>query len=639
MTFCLSDRRAFFAALIHAAIFAVSLMLAWALRFDFALTRAQMQVLLWGLALALPIKTAFFLLGGLHRPLWRFADPDDLARLVVVNALASCGLAAALLATAGTAVPVDVYIVDFMVCFLLTAALWLVPRFYVEIRAKRRFHAADKGVLIYGAGVAGTMLVREIRNNPGLRLNLLGFLDDDLSKRDATLMGVPVLGTGRDIRRIIAQIRGKSVDVSEVIIAIPSANARELEAVLTHCRNAGIACKTVPSHSELLSGRVRNGTSHDLSIDDLLGRNPVQLHEEPIRRHITGKSILVTGAAGSIGSELCRQIALFGPEKLIAFDQAESALFWLELEMRKNFPSVRLQIEIGDIRDSECLNRLMHHERVASVFHAAAYKHVPMMEFHVIEAVKNNILGTWNIVQAARENRVSDFLMISTDKAVRPSSVMGATKRVAEMIAAATPRGGARKGTRFVSVRFGNVLGSNGSVVPIFQAQIAAGGPLTVTHPEASRYFMTAREAVQLVLQASTMGKGGEIFVLDMGEPVRIADLARNMIRLSGLVPGKEIEVRYTGLRPGEKLHEELVRREEDVLPTQHHQVKVFHGSPLPLEFMAAWIDRLKILVAQSDEAALIAHMQALVPEYQPNERRWTGAATTNTAVAVGRLS
>jgi FlaA1/EpsC-like NDP-sugar epimerase len=638
MIFRLLGRRIFFTVLIQAVVVAVSLTFAWALRFDFALPRGQFPLLLWGLVLALPIKSACFLLGGLHRPLWRFTEAEDLARLGAVNALASCGLAAALFATVGTAVPVDVYVVDFLLCFLLTAALRLVPRYYVEARAKRRSHATDKGILIYGAGVAGTMLVREIRNNPGLRLNLLGFLDDDLSKRDATLMGVPVLGTGRDIRRIVEQTREKSLDVSEVVIAIPSANARQLQTILAHCSNAGIACKTVPSHSELISGRARNGSSRNLSIDDLLGRSPVQLHEEPIRRHVMGKSVLVTGAAGSIGSELCRQIALFGPEKLIAFDQAESPLFWLELELRKNFPSLRLQVEIGDIRDRERLRRLMHRERIASVFHAAAYKHVPMMEAHVLEAVKNNVLGTWNLVQAARENRVSDFLMISTDKAVCPSSVMGATKRVAEMIASATPRGGARNGTRFVSVRFGNVLGSNGSVVPIFQAQIAAGGPVTVTHPEVCRYFMTAREAVQLVLQASTMGKGGEIFVLDMGEPVRIADLARNMIQLSGFIPGKDIEILYTGLRPGEKLHEEIVRKEEAVLPTRYHRVKVFHGSPLPLEFMAAWIDRLKPLVAQMDEAALIVHMQALVPEYQPGES-WRGAATTDRAVAVGRPS
>jgi FlaA1/EpsC-like NDP-sugar epimerase len=525
-----------------------------------------------------------------------------------------------------------------LICFLLTGAARFAPQIYSEAIGNGYSTASGKGILIYGAGVAGTMLVREIRNNPRLGYNLLGFLDDDLSKRDATLMGVPVLGTGRDAAQIV-ELFGKGPSrVQEIVIAIPSVNASQMQEVLANCRAAGVSCKSIPSHSELISGKLRNTQTEVLSPDDLLGREPVQLNEDRIRPYVTGRCVLVTGAAGSIGSELCRQIARFGPAKLIAFDQAESELFKLDLEVRKNFPSLDLRIEVGDIRDLQRLRNLIGREAVSSLFHAAAYKHVPMMEAHVLEAVKNNIVETWNVVRAASENRVSDFLMISSDKAVRPTNVMGVTKRIAELIVSAISPDGSDRGTKFVSVRFGNVLGSNGSVVPIFQAQIAAGGPITVTHPEVRRYFMTIREAVQLILQASTMSNGGEIFVLDMGEPVRIADLARNMIELSGFVPGQDIEIRYVGLRPGGKLFEELITEGENILPTYHEKIKVFQGPPLTRDAIQAWIERLSCLIEQADEIGVIEHMKALVPEYQP-DKKWQDNRTVARAVGAGSSS
>lgn len=614
--------RRLWVGLLHTAIIAVSLVLAWLLRFDFSLPQGQVRFLTWGLALALPVKMAIFLFGEQGQTSWRFADTGDLPRLFVVNLLASLSFAAALLLAAGSDVPASICLIDFLVCFLLTGSSRFAPKIYHDTMANGRSKNGSKGILIYGAGIAGTMLAREIRSNPSLGYKVAGFVDDDLSKRDAMLMGVPVLGTGRDAAQIVERSMGSSCRIQEIVIAIPSANALQIQQVFERCRSAGVPCKVIPSHGELLSGKVRNAMGRALSVDDLLEREPVQLSEERIRTHLAGRSILVTGAAGSIGSELCRQLAQFEPQKLIAFDQAESELFKIDLELRKSFPSLNLLAAIGDIRDGNRIGQLIARESVASVFHAAAYKHVPLMEAHVLEAVKNNVLGTWNLVQSAYQNRVEDFLMISSDKAVRPAGVMGATKRVAELIAAAMPKSGAGAGTKFVSVRFGNVLGSNGSVVPLFQTQIAAGGPVTVTHPEARRYFMTTREAVQLILQASIMGNQSEIFVLEMGEPVRIADLARKMIQLSGFVPDRDIQISYTGLRPGEKIYEELITAGEDILPTYHEKIKIFRGQLLNIDVVDAWIRRLKVLIDQSDEAAVIRHMRDLIPEYRPFAER-----------------
>jgi FlaA1/EpsC-like NDP-sugar epimerase len=606
-----------FIGLLHACIVGVSLALAWVIRYDFSVPQVQLRLLAVGLACALPIKMAVFLLGRLNRSIWRFADTGDFSRLFVVNLLGSSAFAAALLFIAGKDVPLSIYVIDFLVCLVLTEISRLAPGIYRAAVMNVRARNGGKGVLIYGAGVAGTMLVREIRNNPKLGYRVVGFLDDDLSKRDAILMGVPVLGTGRDAARIVERSKTGSCRIEEIVVAIPSANARQIRDVLHDCRSAGVACKMIPSHSVLLSGKTDEPRRHPLSVEDLLGRAPVELNEEDIRTHVMGRTILVTGAAGSIGSELCRQIAGLQPRKLIAFDQAESDLFKIDLELRKSFPSLDLLAEIGDIRDANRVAQLIARESVASVFHAAAYKHVPLMEVHVLEAVKNNVLGTWNVVQAAFENQVEDFLIVSSDKAVRPASVMGATKRVAELIVSAMPANSTGRSTRFVSVRFGNVLGSNGSVVPLFQKQIAAGGPVTVTHPEARRYFMTAREAVQLILQASTMGRRSEIYVLEMGEPVRIADLARRMVQLSGFVPDRDIEIRYTGLRPGEKIYEELITHGEDILPTYHEKIKIFRGEPLDFQVIQTWIEGLKALVEQGDEGAVLEHIKELVPEYR----------------------
>ncbi|MBV8730681.1 MAG: polysaccharide biosynthesis protein [Acidobacteriia bacterium] len=600
----------------HIAMVAVSLMTAFLLRFDFAIPRMETPHWTWGLQVVVPLKLTVFFFGRLHRGWWRLVGMPDLIRVFSANTVASVLFAATAYLTWGQAFPRSIYLLDFLLCFVLTAGARFAVRLYSEL-VVGEFTRKDKRILIYGAGSAGLTLLREARTNPSIG-QVVGFLDDDRQKRKLVLMGVPVLGRGRDIPFMLDRQKRRGQPIDEVIIAMPSATGHQMGEAVANCRAAHIPCRTIPGLGELLTGKVLSAQIRDISLEDLLGREPVQLDETGVRAAISGRVVMVTGAAGSIGSELCRQVARFGPGRLILFDQAESDLFKIDMELRSNFPKLDPVAELGDIRDRSRVDQAILQYRVDSIFHAAAYKHVPLMESHVVEAVKNNVVGTWNVAQSAYRNGVSSFLMISSDKAVNPTSIMGVTKRLAELIVASMP---ADSQTKFVSVRFGNVLGSNGSVVPIFKQQIAAGGPVTVTHPEIERYFMTIPEAVQLVLQASTMGRGSEIFVLDMGEPVKIAELARNLIRLCGLVPDKDIEIRFTSLRPGEKLYEELRFDGEDMLPTSHRKIRIFRSSKPSTAAIAEWMDKLYTLLERRDEGALVAHMCELVPEYANKQK------------------
>jgi FlaA1/EpsC-like NDP-sugar epimerase len=604
--------------LFHAVTIGLSLVISFLLRFDFSVPPREIPLLYRALLVALPVKLAAFYLARLDRGWWRFAGMDDLYRVILANVGASLAFTTAVALLIGPQFPRSVYLIDLLLCFVATAGARFAVRLYYDAVAQDVSLSGSRGVLVYGAGAAGVTLAREIRTNPRLGYRVLGFLDDDTNKRGAILLGVPVLGAGREAPVIVDRYARRRPRVDEIIIAMPSATGRQMQEALANCRAAGVACKTVPGIAELLNRKELASQIRNLSVTDLLGREPIHLDEGLIRHNIAGRSVLVTGGAGSIGSEICRQVARFGPRRLVVLDQAESELFRIDLLLREQFPQVPVFVEVADVRDRRGIEDVIRRHLVDSVFHAAAYKHVPLMEAHLFEAVRNNVLGTWNLVQAAYQNRVSDFLMISSDKAVNPINVMGATKRVAELLVSALPAGNDQSGTKFVSVRFGNVLGSNGSVVPLFQAQIAAGGPVTVTHPEARRYFMTVREAVQLVLQASTMGKGSEIFVLDMGEPIKIVDLARNMIRLSGLRPDEDIEIRFIGLRPGEKIYEELITEGESILPTYHDKIKIFQGPPVRLDRIEAWLPELEELLDRRDEAALVAHLRQLAPEYQP---------------------
>ncbi len=383
--------------------------------------------------------------------------------------------------------------------------------------------------------------------------------------------------------------------------------------------DAEIDYKMVPGLEDIIHGTELGKQIRDVAVEDLLGRRPVHLDEQRIRERIQGKVVMVTGAAGSIGSEICRQIARFNPLAIVGFDEAETPLFQLDRELNNKFPGQTFYPEIGNITRPENVQQAMERYRPSIVYHAAAYKHVPMMERHVFAAVENNIFGTWNVARAAIDYGVEDFVMISSDKAVRPTSMMGATKRVSELVISALQK---QSGTRFVAVRFGNVLGSNGSVVPIFKEQIAAGGPVTITHPEMRRYFMTIPEATQLVLQAFSIGKGGEIFVLDMGEPVRIVDLARNLVLLSGLRPDRDIKLEFTGLRPGEKLFEELNLQDEHLVPTSHAKI-CSYISPFSadLKVMQVALEELRLIFERKDVARLVLYLKELIPDYNPGSQ------------------
>ncbi len=463
--------------------------------------------------------------------------------------------------------------------------------------------------------------MQEVRSNPSLQYKVLGFLDDDPKKGGFNIMGAIVLGRGRDAAAIVDRFRKKNVHVDEIVIAMPSASGVAMHQAVANCKAAGVVCKTIPGVSDILTGEVLVRQIRNVKVEDLLGRKPVQLDETLVRASVEGQCVMITGGAGSVGSELCRQIASFAPAKLLIFEMSEAALFHMHRELTLKFPKLCTIPIVGDVKDESSVERAIRHHGVQSIFHAAAYKHVPLMETHLLEAVKNNILGTSTVAKAALYNRVSQFVMISSDKAVNPTSIMGLTKRVAELVVSTLPLPAEGARTKFLSVRFGNVLGSSGSVVPLFEEQIASGGPVTVTHPEMRRYFMTTREAVQLVLQASTMGKGSEVFVLDMGEPVPIVELARNMIRLAGKEPGVDVEIRFVGVRPGEKLFEEVLLDGENILPTYHEKIRIFCGPRKSHIMIENWLVELEALVAAEDDAGVLSHLVELVPEYQPPEQ------------------
>jgi FlaA1/EpsC-like NDP-sugar epimerase len=593
----------------------LSVVFAFLFRFDFSIPSALVPSLKLATLMAVLIKLPIFDWTGFYRGLRRFVSMPDLHLVFLGNALGSVMFSAAALLWIGPEMPRSILVLDAVLCFVASAFV----RFSVRIANEAfREHSGKPrtGILIYGAGAAGAELVREIHSNRCTGYLVKGFLDDDPLKQDAVILGVPVLGSGREASAVVQRLNRHKPTVEEIIIAMRSVAGRQMREVLANCRAARIPCKTVPGIDEFLSGRVLASQVRNVSLQDLLGRQLIKLDDTPVRSEIAGRSVMVTGAAGSIGSELCRQVARFGPARLVVFDKAESDLFRIECELREAYPCVELVTALGDIRDIDRLGEVMDRSMVDSIYHAAAYKHVPMMESHILEAVRNNILGTWNVVRSARRRNIRNLLMISSDKAVNPICVMGATKRVCEKIVSSLAP---ESSTRCVSVRFGNVLGSNGSVVPIFQAQIAAGGPVKVTHPEARRFFMTISEAVSLTLHASARSQGSEIFVLNMGEPIRIVDLAENMIRLAGRVPYEDIDIQFTGLRPGEKLIEEVNGKDEGMIATCEGKMRVIRDESLGSEAVPDWIEELQELIAARQEARIIAHIQRLVPEYRPS--------------------
>lgn len=554
------------------------------------------------------IQAVAFWYFGLYRGVWRFASMADAVRITkaVAVGMALSGLAI-FLATRLVHIPRSV----FPLYGLLLLVFLSGPRFVYRWLKDHKFitHAGQR-VLIVGAGQAGEMLVRDLFRDPDNNYHPVGFVDDDPRKQGRDIHGVRVLGACGKIPEIAA---GANVD--RIMIALPSANAKQMRRIVQYCEESAVPFRTLPGLQDLITGRVSVRELREVSIEDILGREPVSLDWDAINDSLTGKTVMVTGGGGSIGSELCRQIARLGPRRLVILEQSEYNLYSIELELRRIFPNFQVEAVLGDVADGVLVGKTLEAYRPEVIFHAAAYKHVPLLEHQVRTAVRNNIIGTKTVASLAAEHGCNTFVMISTDKAVNPGNIMGTTKRVAEIYCQAL---NGRNGTKYLTVRFGNVLGSAGSVIPLFREQISRGGPVTVTHPDISRFFMTIPEATQLILQATTMGDGGEIFVLDMGEPIKIAYLAKQMIILSGKQPGEDIEIVYTGLRPGEKLYEELFHSEEKRRKTAHRKIFKAESRMYDYADIEQCIGRLK----QACERNLDGEIKRLLGELVPESRK-----------------
>lgn len=596
--------------LVQSAIFALSGIGAFLLRFDLSVPTEYSRHLEYALPIWVGVKIAVFRFQRLDRGWWWFVSIHDVSKIVLGNVIASALSAVLIRVIAPVGFPRSIYFIDFLICSLATNGVRVCTRLMFDFMRASRQAQPGKRIVIYGAGTAGITLLREIRNNPNLLYTVCGFVDDNTKKHDMVFQGLTVLGSGSSLPTIVSRFR-----IDEVLIALPSATGLEMAAILRHCHDSGVRCRTIPALAEIIDGRGLASQIRDVDVADLLGRQPVLLDDGLITAKIEDRVVLVTGAAGSIGSELCRQSARFRPRAIIGYEVAETPLFHLEREMKALYPGIPFFPEIGSVQNYRRFCEVIERHQPSVIYHAAAYKHVPMMENNIIEAIENNVFGTYQVAIAAAEHGVADFVMISSDKAVRPTNVMGTTKRIAELVINSLQNGG----TKFVSVRFGNVLGSNGSVIPLFKQQIAAGGPVTVTDSEMRRYFMTIPEAVQLVLQASAMGNGGEIFVLDMGQPVRILDLARNLILLSGLRPDEDIKIEFCGARPGEKLYEELSTDEEETVPTSHEKISVFTGPSQSIEKMMNYLDILRECCSSRDALRLVRALTEIVPEYNPS--------------------
>jgi FlaA1/EpsC-like NDP-sugar epimerase len=604
--------------LLDAASLVVGPLIAFVVRFEsFDWLGQNLRMVLPYILLAGPIRLVVFYNLGMYKRLWRHASIGELKQILVAG-----GIGALFAALVGfwimpasqitpSRVPFSVVFID---AFLTTAAIAL-PRLLARtIRLKNpRRRRSDPGrpALIVGAGDTGKLVAKELIANPRLGFEPIGFVDDDPTKQNHMLLELPIMGTLGAIKGLVEQH-----SISELIIAMPSAHGDVVRKVVRAGLDCGIPTLTVPSLPELISSKTNGTNLREVEIQDLLRREPVQTDLAAVAELATGETVLVTGAGGSIGSELCRQIARLAPARIVLLGHGENSIFDILHELRADFPDVPLTSVIADVRDRKRISLLFKHHKPHAVFHAAAHKHVPLMEENAVEAVTNNVVGTLNVVDAALDCDCKHFVFISTDKAVRPTSVMGATKRIAELI---VQRAAMKHERNFVSVRFGNVLGSRGSVVPTFLRQIRAGGPVTVTHPEMQRYFMTIPEAVQLVLQAGALGQGGEVFLLDMGEPIRIVDIATDLIRLSGLTVGTDIEIKFSGMRPGEKLYEEMFFSAESVLTTDHPKVLRARNGILPEGVMR----RIEALAMAADsehgDEEIRQLLRSLLPDFHPH--------------------
>ena len=586
---------------------------ALATRFEFDITQIpeEFSCILWKYEIFFVLITlVIFGIFRIYSSLWEYAGLEEAFNIIGAVVVSTLGELAIVVGT-GQHLPRSYYVVrTFYLAALVGASRFCYRIIRLRIRKKETFTISrkKKRIMLIGAGEAGRTLIQEIQNSRYLDQKVCCVIDDNSRKVGRFIMGIRVVGDRYAIQKNV-----EKYGIEQIIIAIPSAGSKKLRPILDICKETGCELKILPGMYQLVNGEVNVSKLRPVNIDDLLGREEISVNMDEILNYVSGKTVLVTGGGGSIGSELCRQIATHAPGKLIIFDIYENNAYDIQQELRMKYPELNLVVLIGSVRDYNRIEKIFAKHRPDIIYHAAAHKHVPLMESSPNEAIKNNVLGTYNLVLAADRWKVKKFVQISTDKAVNPTNIMGASKRVCEMIIQSFNR---HSQTDYVAVRFGNVLGSNGSVIPLFKKQIAAGGPVTVTDPEIIRYFMTISEAVSLVLQAGAYAKGGEIFVLDMGEPVKILDLATNMIRLSGYKPGKDIEIKFTGLRPGEKLYEELLMDEEGMTDTPNNLIHIGH----PID-----VDENKLYYAlrvmeeaaanETDDMRLI--MESIVPTYK----------------------
>ena len=626
------NKNFFLILILDLSLFIVSFLGSYLVRFDFNIPELYWRMFIATLPYVVLIKLLLFFFFDLYSGMWRYTGFVDLLNVIKASSLSTLLIVIyVLIRTRFVDFSRSVFFIDWCFTVLFISGSRLGIRLYFELLGQDkslpnlfemfrmlfcRPPATNKRLIIIGAGDCGEKIYRDIGNNDSMQYRVVGFLDDDHLKIGKKIHGIPVLGMIKNIKSVAEKVRA-----DEAIIAVPSASSQQMRQIVSHCKKSEIKFMIMPGMKELIDGKLRISAIRRVAYRDLLGREDIRLDQEEIGDYLAEHSVLLTGAGGSIGSELCRQVCRFRPERVILYERAESPLYDIEIELKQNFPDVKVVPVLGDIQDLDELEKAFIDNTPNVVFHAAAYKHVPMLELQPWKAITNNVQGTLNLIKVSRMFEIDRFVFVSTDKAVRPTNVMGASKRLAEMLVQNQNVRDTGGNTKFITVRFGNVAGSAGSVVPLFKKQIERRGPVTVTHPEVTRYFMTIPEACQLILQTGVLCSSedsGDIYLLEMGRPIKIEDMARDLIRLSGFEPDIDIKIKYIGLRPGEKLYEELITKGEGIVPTSHEKIMTLKRARQNLRKLNGGFDELMSLASKQDGDGIKVKLKEIIPEYSP---------------------